>query len=123
MMNVELKQLRTQNSKLKTPVAIPKTKATLLLFLPCKVRVASGVINCPLALRTGDAVLRVSRLRLLVATSGDALILDIFCTEKQPYWRTRLFASSFSTNLHACGFCHSTHQGLTESPDGGCQPP
>ncbi len=35
---------------------IPKTKATLLLFCHSKVRVASGVINCPLALRTGDAV-------------------------------------------------------------------
>jgi hypothetical protein len=40
--------------------------------------VASGVINCPLALRTVTAVLRVSRLGLLTQLPGDALILDMF---------------------------------------------
>lgn len=56
---------------------MPKTKATPLLFCHSKVRVASGVINCPLALRTVNAVLRVSRLGLLSQLPGDALIADI----------------------------------------------
>jgi hypothetical protein len=59
-------------------VALPKTKATLLLFCHSKVRVASGVINCPLALRTADTVLRVSRLGLVVQLPGDALETDMF---------------------------------------------
>ena len=57
---------------------MPKTKATRLLFCHSKVRVASGVINCLLALRTGVCSLRVSRLRLLIAASGDALVAELF---------------------------------------------
>jgi hypothetical protein len=57
---------------------MPKTKATLLLSCHSKVRVASGVINCPLALRTDYAVLRVSRLGLFAQLPGDALITGYF---------------------------------------------
>jgi hypothetical protein len=48
------------------------------------------VINCPLALRTVRAVLRVSRLGLLTQLPGDALIADIFW-----YWGIRLLENPF----------------------------
>jgi hypothetical protein len=53
---IEEGRSKIQNRQSK--IGLPKTKATLLLFLPRflghgKVRVASGVVNCPLALRTG----------------------------------------------------------------------
>jgi len=77
----------------------PKSKppCCLLAVAGChsKVRVASGVINFHLALRTGYAVLRVSRLGLLLQLPGDALDYGFVGTEKLPYRRNGLLASVF----------------------------
>lgn len=80
-----------------------KTKATPLLFCHSQVRVASGVINCPLALRTVCAVLRVSRLGLFAQLPSDALIADIFCYRETAVLEKRIFRKRVLIQLHKIG--------------------
>ena len=85
----------------------PKSKppCCLLAVAGChsKVRVASGVINFHLALRTGRTVLGVSRLGLFARLPGDALDYGFVGTEKLPYWRIEFLASVFCNGFTRLG--------------------